>query len=70
MFSITYVPNVCGNLNGLPLNSTSKNPHVGAVSADGYPISPFSAMIACRTPRLVASPAAQLLREPVFGAWR
>ena len=25
---------------------------------------------ACRTPRLVASPAAQLLREPVFGACR
>ena len=27
-------------------------------------------MSACRTPRLVASPAAQLLREPVFGACR
>ena len=43
---------------------------VGAESAEGYPISPRSAKRARRTPRLVASPAAQLLRGPVFGAWR
>ena len=35
-----------------------------------YPISPAIAIIANRTPRLVASPAAQDLREPVLGAWR
>jgi len=42
----------------------------GVLSADGYPISPLRLISACRTARLVASPAAQLLREPVFGACR
>jgi len=38
------------------------------VRAEGYPISPVFAMRASRTARAVASPAAQLFREPVLGA--
>ena len=67
-FSMTYEPKLCGILKDSPLKRTSSNPHVFAVKTLGYPISPDKVIIASLTARLVASPAAQLFRDPAFGA--
>src|SRR5262249_23736044 len=69
-WSLTYDSNGREILMGCPRSKTSEKPHVRAERAAGYPISPFNAIKACCTARLVASPAAQDLREPVLGACR